>query len=291
MHNLGVAADSGSIVVNGRTLRVTSPDRVVYPSDGVNKATVIGYYLRMAERLLPHLRRRPVTRIRWPGGVDEPRFFEKQVPPGTPAWIETLTLEHHAGLVMYPYAHDAATLAWFAQQNALELHVPQWRWHGELQRTDRLVLDLDPGPGTGLRECADVASWLKEQLDLDGLISVPVTSGSKGIHVYARWRASERAEATSQYAKALADAAVTAFPRRVTSSMVRMEREGKVLIDWSQNNPNKTTITPYSLRGQARPYVAMPRSWAELAEPDLRQLLLGEVLERLAEDDPLAFLL
>jgi bifunctional non-homologous end joining protein LigD len=286
-----VGKDAGSIVVAGRTLRVTSAGRVVYPDDGVTKAAVIGYYVRMSERMLPHLRRRPVTRIRWPGGVAESRFFEKQMPRGAPDWIETLTLEHSDGPVTYPLAHDAATLAWFAQQNALELHVPQWRWHGEGPRVDRLVLDLDPGPRTGLPECAEVALWMKEQLDAEGLDCVPVTSGSKGIHVYARWRASERSGTTSEYAKALADAAVAAFPRRATASMARAERGGKVFIDWSQNNLNKTTITPYSLRGRARPFVAAPRSWEELERGDLSHLLIGQVLERLAKPDPMATLL
>lgn len=283
--------NAGSVVVGDRTLQVTSPDRVVYPADGVTKAAIIGYYVRMAERLLPHLRRRPVTRIRWPGGVDEPRFFEKQLPKGAPEWIETLDLTHSDGRVTYPLAHEAATLAWFAQQNALELHVPQWRWHGDARRVDRLVLDLDPGPRTGLAECAQIALWLKEQLDADGLESVPVTSGSKGIHVYARWRASDQAQTTAEYAKSLADSAVVAFPRMATASMTKAEREGKVLIDWSQNNPSKTTITPYSLRGRARPFVALPRGWDELADAGLTHLLMANALERLDDPDPLAALL
>jgi bifunctional non-homologous end joining protein LigD len=282
---------TGSVVVGGRTLRVTSPDRVVYPADGVTKAAVIGYYARMAERMLPHLRRRPVTRIRWPGGVDKPQFFEKQLPKGVPDWIESVSLTHSDGTVTYPFAHEAATLAWFAQQNALELHVPQWRWHGDARRIDRLVLDLDPGPRTGLAECAQIALWLKEQLDADGLESVPVTSGSKGIHVYARWRASDRPQTTSEYAKSLADSAVEAFPRLATASMTKVERGGKVLIDWSQNNPSKTTITPYSLRGRPRPFVAAPRGWDEVADAGLSHLLMADALRRLAEPDPLAALL
>jgi bifunctional non-homologous end joining protein LigD len=283
-----MADEAGTVVVGGREIRVTHPGRVVYPRDGVTKAAVIGYYVHVAERLLPHVRRRPVTRIRWPGGVDEPRFFEKQLPKGAPRWIETLTLEHSDGPVTYPLAHDAATLAWFAQQNALELHVPQWRWHGGEPRADRLVLDLDPGPRVSLASCAEVALWLKERLDELGLVSVPVTSGSKGIHVYARWKASEHSHSPSDFAKALADAASASAPRTITSSMAKAERGGKVFIDWSQNNPSKTTITPYSLRGRDRPFVAWPRAWDELADADLRQLTMAEGLERLAEPNPLA---
>lgn len=291
MHNRTVADNAGSIVVGGRTLRVTSPDRMVYPADGVTKAGVIAYYVRIAERLLPHLRKRPVTRIRWPRGVDEPRFFEKQLPKGAPTWMETLDLTHSDGTVTYPFAHEAATLAWFAQQNALELHVPQWRWHGGAPRVDRLVLDLDPGPRTGLAECAEVALWMRERLDADGLVSVPVTSGSKGIHVYARWRSSERSESTIDYAKTMAELAVAAFPGRATASMARAERGGKIFIDWSQNNPSKTTITPHSLRGRTHAFVAAPRTWEELAAAGLAQLRMGDAINRLDDPDPLADLL
>ncbi len=282
---------TGSVVVGKRTLRITHPDRVVYVDDGVTKAAVIGYYVHMAERMLPHLQRRPVTRIRWPGGVDQPKFFEKQLPKGAPDWIETLDLTHSDGTITYPLAHEPATLAWFAQQNALELHVPQWRWHSRRQRVDRLVLDLDPGPRTGLAQCAEIALWMKTRLDSEGRQSVPVTSGSKGIHIYARWRASDQSQSTSEYARTLADSAVEAFPSLATASMSKAERGGKVLIDWSQNNPSKTTITPYSLRGRARPFVAAPRRWDEVSDSGLRHLLMADVVERLDQPDPLAVLL
>lgn len=278
-------------MIGQRTIRVTNPGRQVFPADAVVKTEVMAYYVQIADRLLPHLRRRPVTRIRWPGGVTEGRFFEKQIPRGSPDWIETLTVRHSDGEVTYPLAHEAATLAWFAQQNALELHVPQWRWFGDQVRIDRLVLDLDPGPGVELLQCAEVALWLKDRLDAAGIVNVPVTSGSKGIHIYGRWRASQHDTSTSDYAKDLADAAQSAFPQLVTSNMFKSDRQGKVLIDWSQNNPAKTTITPYSLRGRSHPFVAAPREWDELGNPELRHLLMPEVLTRLKHPDPLAVLL
>jgi bifunctional non-homologous end joining protein LigD len=132
---------------------------------------------------------------------------------------------------------------------------------------------------------------MREQLESDGLTSVPVTSGSKGIHVYARWRASDHSQITSDYARVLADAAVEAFSRLATASMAKVERGGRVLIDWSQNNPSKTTITPYSLRGRARPFIAAPRSWNEVADAGLGQLLMADVLDRLDDPDPLEALL
>jgi bifunctional non-homologous end joining protein LigD len=279
------------VVVDGRSIKVTHPGKVMYPADDLTKVTVIAYYVRMAERMLPHLAGRPVTRIRWPEGVSGSRFFEKQLPAGAPTWVKTLTLDHSDGPVTYPLVPDAATLAWLAQLNALELHVPQWRWADHEAVVDRLVLDLDPGPGTGLAQCVEVAQWLRLRLDDDGLVSVPVTSGSKGLHLYAGWDTGERHGTTSEYAKSLATAAATAFPRLVTAQMKRELRAGRVFIDWSQNNPNKTTITPYSLRGREHPYVAAPRTWDELDDPGLRHLTMAEVLGRIETADPLAALL
>lgn len=291
------AASHDSLEVGGRSIRVTHPDRVIYPALAatntgvatvdVTKADVMAYYVGVAERILPHLRRRPVTRIRWPQGVTGQPFFEKQLPSHAPQWIERETIEHSDGDVTYPLAHEAATLVWFAQQNAIELHVPQWRFFGDSRRTDRLVIDLDPGPGLGLAECAEVAVWLREKLDADGLPSVPVTSGSKGIHIYARWRAAEMKSTPSEYAKSLAGTAERAMPSLVTGTMAKSERRGKLLLDWSQNNPAKTTVTPYSLRGRAQPFVATPRRWAELEDPGLSHITMTDLRERLAEADPL----
>ncbi|MFL6071719.1 MAG: non-homologous end-joining DNA ligase [Actinomycetes bacterium] len=286
-----MAADRNVVVVGDRSIKVTHPDKVMYPADNVTKVAVIAYYVHMAERMLPHMVQRPVTRIRWPQGVSGSRFFEKQLPAGAPDWVDSLTLEHSDGPVTYPLVPDAATLAWLAQLNALELHVPQWRWRDEAPHVDRLVLDLDPGPGTGLVQCIEVAQWLREQLTGDGLVSVPVTSGSKGLHLYAAWDASTREGSTSDYAKSLATAASAAFPKLVTAVMKREQRTGKVFIDWSQNNPNKTTITPYSLRGREHPFVATPRTWDELDEPGVAHLTMAEVLGRLDDDDPMAVLL
>jgi bifunctional non-homologous end joining protein LigD len=279
------------VVVDGRSIKVTHPDKVIYPADNLTKVAVIAYYVQMAERMLPHIVGRPVTRIRWPQGVSGSRFFEKQLPAGAPDWVETLTLEHSDGPVTYPLVPDAATLAWLAQLNAIELHVPQWRWRDDEPHTDRIVFDLDPGPGTGLSHCIEVAQWLRDRMSEDELVTVPVTSGSKGLHLYAAWDPSEWDATTSEYAKGLATEASEAFPKLVTPVMKRELRKDKVFIDWSQNNPNKTTITPYSLRGREHPYVATPRTWDELDEPNVTHLTMPEVLGRLSDDDPMAVLL
>jgi bifunctional non-homologous end joining protein LigD len=286
----GSGVAGGSITVGGRVISVTSLDRVVYPDDAVLKQDVISYYVHVAPRLLPHIRRRPVTRIRWPNGVLGESFYERNTPSHAPEWIPRAKLHHSDGDIAYPLIEEPAALAWLAQQNALELHVPQWRLHGEDRRTDRLVFDLDPGPGMGLAQCAELALWLRQRLGDEGLVSVPVTSGSKGIHLYARWRQAKRSTDTREFARGVAQAAEQAMPDLVTSTMTKQLRKGKVLIDWSQNNPAKTTVSPYSLRGRVRPWVAAPRSWDEIEQSALTQLTMSAVLERLDDADPLSAL-
>lgn len=295
----------GQVVqIDGRRLRVTNLEKVVYPDTGTTKGEVIGYYSRIAPLTLPHLRGRPVTRKRWVDGVgtaDAPAasFFTKQLEPGAPDWIPRMPIHHSDGTKEYPLVEDVPTLVWLAQVAALELHVPQWRFapDGERGRPDRLVLDLDPGPGTGLVECAEVARLARGILTGMGLDPVPVTSGSKGIHLYVRLPTDETGQGLqtsdeiSAVAKELARMLEAENPSLITHVMAKSAREGKVFIDWSQNNGAKTTIAPYSLRGRARPWVAAPRSWEELDDPALAQLEFGQVLERMdAGIDPFAAL-
>lgn len=277
-----------TVQVEGRNLRLTNLAKVLYPESGTTKADVIAYYEQVAPVLLPQLRARPITRKRWPHGTDEPAFFEKNVPPGHPDWLQTATFHHDnrgrgtsARDVTYVRAEDVATLVWLGQLAALELHTPQWRVGapGERLPPDRLVVDLDPGPPAGLPQCAEVALVARDLLAGAGLDAIPVLSGSKGIHLYAPLDPAEPAGAV-QIAALLAGALVDALPHLVVATMSRAERAGKVYVDWSQNNPAKTTVTPYSLRGRARPTVATPITWAELSEPDLHNYTCDEVLRR-----------
>ena len=185
----------------------------------------------------------------------------------------------------YPVVNDLATLTWLAQLAALEIHVPQWRFghNGQPRNPDRLVLDLDPGPGVSLADCAEIALLVRDILRDIGHDPVPVTSGSKGIHLYAPLDGSQSTEQASAVARELALALEADHPDRVISSMKRSERDGKVFIDWSQNNGAKTTVAPYSLRGRDHPIVAAPRTWEELESADLHQLTYEEVLDRIAE--------
>ncbi|PVE77741.1 ATP-dependent DNA ligase [Microbacterium testaceum] len=285
-----------TVRIEGRRLRLSNLDKVLYPETGTTKGEVIDYYSRIAPLLLPHVRDRPLTRKRWPDGVGtetDPRqpFFAKALEPGAPAWVRRHPIDHSSGAKDYPVVDDLPTLVYLAQVASLELHVPQWRFSGEgaRQNPDRLVLDLDPGPGVDLATCAEVARWARDILRDIGMDPLPVTSGSKGIHLYARLDGGQSSDDVSAVAKELARAIEADHPDLVVSQMAKAVREGRVFIDWSQNNGSKTTIAPYSLRGRTHPTVAAPRTWDELDDPGLRQLLFTEVLERMPVlGDPLA---
>ncbi|WP_106814274.1 ATP-dependent DNA ligase [Microbacterium timonense] len=291
-----MARDEQLVRIGGRRLRITNLDKVLYPETGTTKGEVIDYYTRVAEVLIPHVIGRPVTRKRWPDGVgteDEPGmvFFAKDLERGAPSWVRRMPIPHSSGPKDYPLVGDVPTLVYLAQVASLELHVPQWRFtpDGERGPADRLVLDLDPGPGVGLPECAVVAAWARTILEGMGLEPFPVTSGSKGIHLYAALPPGQSTEQASALANELARAIEADHPDLVVSSMKKTERHGKVLIDWSQNNGSKTTIAPYSLRGRLHPTVAAPRTWDELEDPGLRHLDFLEVLERIETiGDPMA---
>lgn len=287
----------GQVVqVGDRRLRVTNLDKVVYPETGTTKGEIFAYYSAIAPLLLPLLDGRPVTRKRWVEGVgtaDAPAdaFFTKQLEPGAPAWIPRQAIQHSDGPKEYPLVEDVPTLVWLAQVAAIELHVPQWRFtpEGLPGRPDRLVLDLDPGPGVGLAQCAEVARLARGILTDMGLDPLPVTSGSKGIHLYAAVPGEQTSDEISAVVKELARLIENDHPDLATSMMSKAVRGGRVFLDWSQNNGKKTTISPYSLRGRARPWVAAPRTWDELDDPHLAQLDLDEVLARAAAGiDPLA---
>jgi bifunctional non-homologous end joining protein LigD len=287
-----------TVEVDGRRLALSNLDKVIYTQTRTTKGELIDYYARIAPRLLPHLHERPVTRKRWPNGVDSAPFFEKNTPAGTPSWVRTMDVEatgqqdgDHEHLI-FPFVDDLATLTWLANLAALELHIPQWTVgrRGAIRKPDRLVIDLDPGPGAGLVECAEVALAVRSRLAEDGLTAHPVTSGSKGMQLYAAVSGTQDATVLRAYAKELAEAMVRELPALVVSRMTKTLRPGKVLLDWSQNTAAKTTISPYSLRGRETPTVAAPRTWDELDAPaKLRQLSFAEVLDRAADgEDPLA---
>jgi bifunctional non-homologous end joining protein LigD len=289
-------ADTVRVQVDDHVLKLSNLHKVLYPATGTTKGEVLDYYARVAELMLRHIGRRPVTRKRWPDGVESDPFFEKNVPRGTPDWVDTVTIATPGSSrgresVTFPLVENLATLTWLVNLAALEIHVPQWQVgpRGAVRMPDRLVIDLDPGPPAGLRQCAELALLVRERLAQDGLEAVPVTSGSKGLQLYAAVSGRQDADVLRRYAKRLAEQLTRERPDLVLAVMTRAARPGKVLLDWSQNHAAKTTICPYSLRGRTHPDVAAPRTWAEIEDVDnLRQLSFSQVLERIAEKGDLA---
>ncbi|WP_328811032.1 ATP-dependent DNA ligase [Rhodococcus sp. NBC_00294] len=277
-----------SLEVAGRQIALTNVDKVLWPETGTTKGEVIDYYVDIAPAMLPHLLGRPVTRKRWPNGVQAGSFFEKNLAASAPDWLDRRRLHHSDRVVVYPVFHTAADLAWLGQQAALEAHVPQWTFDGDEQgKATRIVFDLDPGEGVDLDTCATVACEVRAMITDIGLTAHPLTSGSKGIHLYVPLEKPVSSSGASTVAKRVATLLEEKMPDLVTASMSKALRPGKIFLDWSQNNGKKTTIAPYSLRGRDRPTVAAPRTWDELSGGGLAQLSFEEVLARFHRDGDL----
>lgn len=282
------------VEVDGRTLRISNLAKVMYPSTGTTKGEVLNYYAQVAPVLLPHLADRAVTRIRWPHGTGDMQFFEKNAPNGVPSWVRTVTVPSTGSRggsgdkITFPVIEGLADLTYFANLASLELHVHQWTVgrNGRPRNPNRMVIDLDPGAPAGLQECCQVALLVRDKLVDRGLTAAPVTSGSKGLHMYAALPGKHNADEVRDQAQEIARELTKEHPDLVLWKMTKSLRPGKVFLDWSQNTGAKTTISPYSLRGKDRPYVAAPRTWEEVeegAEDGLGQLEADEVLARVAE--------
>ncbi len=277
------------VEVAGRRLRLSSLDKLLYPATETTKGEVLDYYARVAPVLLPHVRGRPVTRVRWPHGVAGGSFFEKNLPSGAPSWLPRARVED----VTFPLVTDLADLTYLVNLNSIELHVPQWRVvDGAPANPDRLVVDLDPGSPAGLDECATVALLVRERLGALGMTLHPVTSGSKGMQLYAELGGDLTSEQVRDVVQQIAQELTRAHPDLVLWKMTKSLRPGKVFLDWSQNVAHKTTVSPYSLRGREAPTVAAPRTWDEVergaTQPGtLRQLTFEMVLERVEADGDL----
>ncbi len=284
-----------TVEVEGRHLRLSNLDKVLYPETGFTKGEIIDYYSRMAPVLLPHLAGRPLTVKRYPNGVDGAFFFEKNAPRGTPSWVRTVTLPvpgstMNRETIDFVVVEELATLVWLANLAALELHVPQWHIapRGRKPRTDLIVFDLDPGAPADITQCCEVALLLRDLLTENGLTPVVKTSGSKGMQVSAPITVTD-GDTTSEYAQAVARVLEAEHPRLVVSKMAKNLRRGKVFVDWSQNNAAKTTVAPYSLRARPQPTVSTPLDWQEVEDGPPLSFTAPEVLERVeAHDDRFA---
>jgi bifunctional non-homologous end joining protein LigD len=285
-------ADTQTVEVDGRRLRVSNLDKVLYPEDGFTKADLIDYYVRAAPVLLPHVSARALTLRRYPDGVAGGSFFEKDVSRHAPEWVRTVRVPtpgsgKGSSSADFAVVDDLPTLVWVANLAAIELHVPQWTVgpRGARKNPDLLVFDLDPGAPATIVECAEVAVALREELKTDGLTAYPKTSGSKGMQLYAPVRTG-KAERTSEYAKELAQRLEERMPGLVVSRMAKNLRPHKVLIDWSQNNTKKTTVAPYSVRARPHPTVSTPLTWEEVEgvrKPDDLVFTAADVLDRIDE--------
>ena len=249
--------------VEGRRLALSNLEKVLYPETGFTKGEVLHYYATNADVILPHLRDRPVSFLRYPDGPDGQVFFTKNVPPGTPDWVTTAEVPRSEGPARMVVVQDLASLMWAANL-VTEFHTHQWvaRDPGV---ADRIVFDLDPGAPATVVDCCEVALWLRERLAEDGMTACAKTSGSKGLHLLAAVRPTP-SDRVSDYAKQLAVEAERAMPRLVLHRMTRSLRPGKVFVDWSQNAARKTTATPYTLRARPEPTVSAPVTWSEIEE-------------------------
>jgi bifunctional non-homologous end joining protein LigD len=260
---------------------------VLWPAVGFTKGEAIDYYARVAEAILPHLDERPLTRVRFPNGVDEQRFYEKRSPQGTPDWVEKAPIEMgREGVLDFVVCDQPATLIWLAQLAALELH-PSLSLRTDPDQPTVLAFDLDPGEPASVIDCCRVALTVRELFARFDLECFPKTSGSKGLQVYLPLNGDVTYEVTKPFAHTVAQALERDDPKRITSRMKRDLRRGKVFVDWSQNDRAKTTVAVYSLRARERPTVSTPLTWDEVAdaaddrEPESLRFETSQVLDRI----------
>jgi bifunctional non-homologous end joining protein LigD len=252
----------------------------MYPAVGFTKGQVIDYYTRVAPALLPHLRDRPLTMKRYPDGVDGEFFYEKRIPSHAPEWVR----REQIGKIEYVVCDDLPTLVWLANLADIELH-PSLSLVDDIDRPAVMAFDLDPGPPAGIPECCEVAFLLRDALSQIGLESFAKTSGSKGIQVYVPLNVEgvDYDHGSKALSHALARHLEAQQPKLIVSQQRKDLRKGKVLIDWSQNDENKTTVCVYSLRARERPTVSTPLRWEELDDPDALVFEAADVLERVEE--------
>jgi bifunctional non-homologous end joining protein LigD len=274
--------------IGGRQFSVSNLDKVLWPATGTTKGDMVGYYARVAPVLVPHLVGRAITMKRYPNGVEQGSFFEKNCPSHKPPWVETVKM----GDVNYCLVEEEATVVWMANLASIEIH-PTLAAAPDLDRPTSVVFDLDPGPPAAMLQCAEVAFLLKDLFAGLGLQLWAKTSGSKGLQLYAPLNTPVSYGQTAPFARAVAQLLEQRHPALVISYQQRSAREGKVLIDWSQNAPSKTTVSVYSLRARPAPTVSTPVTWEELdgalstGDPERLSFSWDQVLERVKDNGDL----
>jgi bifunctional non-homologous end joining protein LigD len=262
-----MAGKPSVVEIEGKHLSLTNLDKVLYPATGFTKGQVIDYYARIAPVLLPHLKDHPLTLKRYPGGVDQEFFFEKNATQHRPDWVKTAPIwsEGNQRNVNYILANDLPTLIWIANLAAIELH-PSLSLAKDITSPRSMVFDLDPGAPANIVQCCQVGMWLREIFEHFGLESFPKTSGSKGLQIYVPLNLPTSYEVTKPFAHALARLLENEHRELVVSDMKKQLRVGKIFVDWSQNDQHKTTISVYSLRARERPTVSTPVTWEEVEQ-------------------------
>ncbi len=258
-------ASDRQVEVDGRELKLTNLDKVLYPEADFTKGEVIDYYAKVADAMVPHLAGRPLTLRRFPEGVDdtEGAFFEKRCPKHRPDWVKTAAVSASTGSIDFCVCEDRPTLVWMAQLASIELH-PSLSLASKLDRPTVLVFDLDPGPPADVLDCCRVGLRLRELFGHFDVECFPKTSGSKGLQIYVPLNGRVTYDDTKPFARAIAQLLEKQTPDKVVSKMKKVERKGRVFVDWSQNHRRKTTVAVYSLRARQRPTVSTPLSWAEV---------------------------
>jgi bifunctional non-homologous end joining protein LigD len=262
-----MASKESIVEIQGRTLKLTNLSKVLYPRARFTKAQVIDYYTRIAPALLPHLHGRPLTMKRYPEGVEQYFFYEKNCPVHRPDWVQTARVWSEGNLRWMDYCmiQDLPTLVWAANLASLELHT-SLSLAKDISRPCEIVFDLDPGAPATIVQCCQVGLWLRDITAQSGLQSFPKTSGSKGLQVYVPLNSPVTYEETKPFAHEVSGMLERAHPQTVVSDMKKSVRKGKVLVDWSQNDQHKTTVCAYSLRAKELPSVSTPVTWSEVEE-------------------------
>ena len=282
-----MASKESVIEVEGRQIKLSNLDKVLYPKAGFTKGQVIDYYVRIAPALLPHLKDRPLTLKRYPNGVEGMHFYEKNCPKYRPPWMKTARIWSGGNnkYMEYCVAADLPTLVWLANLADLELHTSLSR-APEMQRPTVIAFDLDPGPPATIVQCCQVGLWVREIFAQFGLEAFAKTSGSKGLQVYVPLNNAVTYEQTKPFARAIARLLEERHPDQVVSDMKKSLRVNKVFVDWSQNDDYKTTVNVYSLRAKDQPTVSTPVTWQEVeqclkkADPGLLVFTSDQVLQR-----------
>lgn len=283
-----MATDRQTVDVDGREVTLSHLDKVVYPG-GTTKAEVIDYYARIAPAIVAQLKGRPVTLRRFPDGAAEPGFWQKRCPEQRPDWVKTTAVTTSSGKeIGFCQIRDRAALIWAVNQGTIEFH-PSLHSIGSENHPDWMVFDLDPGDGRDIVDCGELALQIRSRLADTGLDSVVKTTGSQGLHLYVPLGRKVTYEASAGYARQLAASFEKEDPDRVTTNMKREVRRGRIFVDWSQNNPAKTTVAAYSLRAGEEPQVATPVRWDEVGlaveqcRPDVLRFTPGQAIQRFEE--------